>query len=63
MAYGVTIYRPRSRHDKGVSSMRAAKMAIDNPQFNGIVGAYTLPEAKALSRAIERAYKKKDFAT
>ena len=43
--------------------MRAAKMAIDNPQFNGIVGAYTLPEVKTLSRAIERAYKKKDFAT
>ena len=45
--------------------MRAAKMAINNPQFNGIVGAYTLPEAKTLSRAIQRAYKRKrfDFAT
>ena len=43
--------------------MRAAKMAINNPQFNGIVGAYTLPEAKALSRAIQRAYKENGFAT
>ena len=43
----------------------AAKMAIDNPQFKDIDGAYTLPEAKTLSRAIERAYKRKrfDFAT
>ena len=65
VAYGVKLYRPRSRHDKGVSFMRAAKMAINNPQFNGIVGAYTLPEAKTLSRAIQRAYKRKrfDFAT
>ena len=29
----------------------------------GIVGAYTLPEAKALSRAIQRAYKENGFAT
>ena len=65
VAYGVTIYRPQSRHDKGVSFMRAAKMAINNPQFKDIDGAYTLPEAKTLSRAIERAYKRKrfDFAT
>lgn len=63
--YGVKFYKPRSRHEKGFSSMRAAKMAIDNPQFKDIDGAYTLPEAKTLSRAIYRAYKRKrfDFAT
>ena len=63
--YGVKLYKPRSRHEKGFSSMRAAKMAINNPQFKDIDGAYTLPEAKTLSRAIQRAYKRKrfDFAT
>lgn len=63
--YGADLYRPTSKHVKGVSSYAAAEKAILAPQFKGIEGAYSLAEKNTLARAIAREYKspKDDFAT
>jgi hypothetical protein len=63
--FGVAQYKPRSKYNKGVSFMVAAKSAIFAPQFKDIEGGYKMAEIKSLARAIGREYKnpKLDFAT
>ena len=63
--YGADLYRPTSKHVKGVSSYTAAEKAILAPQFKGVEGAYSLAEKKTLARAIVREYRspRDDFAT
>ena len=56
IAYGVSLYKPSSRSQKGVSYRQAAKNAINAPQFQGIDGTYSMDEVKSLARAIQRAY-------
>ena len=55
--YGASLYKPPTKHDKGVSSYLAAEKAIKAPQFSGESGAYSLPEKKTLARAIVREYR------
>ena len=52
--YGASLYRPSSRHVKGVSSTQAARSAIK--QFRGRPGAYSLEETASLAKAILREY-------
>ena len=59
VAYGASLYRPSSRHVKGVSFADAAHKAILAQQFKGVAGAYTMSEKHSLARAIQRACKKK----
>ena len=59
VAYGANLYRPSSRHVKGVSFADAAQKAILAQQFKGVAGAYTMSEKHSLARAIQRACKKK----
>ena len=63
--YGAKLYKPSSKHVKGVSSYRAAEKAIRAPQFRDVEGAYTLAERDVLARAIRREYKfpRSDFGT
>ena len=63
--YGAKLYKPSSKHVKGVSSYRAAEKAIRAPQFHDVEGAYTLAERDVLARAIRREYKfpRSDFGT
>ena len=55
--YGASLYKPPTKHDKGVSSYLAAEKAIKAPQFSGESGVYSLPEKKTLARAIVREYR------
>ena len=57
--YGASLYKPSSKHVKGVSFAAAAKRAILAQEFKGVDGAYTMSERKNLARAIERVYYKK----
>ena len=59
VTYGANLYRPSSRHVKGVSFADAAQKAILAQQFKGVAGAYTMSEKHSLARAIQRACKKK----
>ena len=59
VAYGAGLYKPSSKHKKGVSFETAAKKAILAQEFKGVAGAYTMSEKKTLARAIQRACKKK----
>ena len=52
--YGAGLYKRPTKHSKGVSSYRAAEMAIKAPQFLGAEGAYSIAEKHSLARAIER---------
>ena len=52
--YGTSLYSPPTKYDRGVSSYRAATMAINAPQFLGVKGAYSLSEKDSLARAIRR---------
>ena len=63
--YGVKLYRPPTKYDKGCSSYCAAEKAIRAPQFSGVEGAYSPAEKKTLARAIVREYRfpKADLAT
>ena len=63
--YGAELYKPSSKHVKGVSSYRAAEKAIRAPQFRDVEGAYKSADKKTLAQAIVREYKfpKSDLAT
>ena len=63
--YGVKLYRPPTKYDRGLSSYRAAEKAIRAPQFSGVEGAYLPAEKKTLAHAIVREYRfpKADLAT
>ena len=52
--YGVSLYRPPTKYDKGFSSYRAADKAITAPQFRDVEGAYSSGERRSLARAIVR---------
>ena len=54
--YGVSLYRPPTKYDKGFSSYRAADKAITAPQFRDVEGAYSLAEKCSLAKAIVREY-------
>ena len=54
VAYGVELYRPRTKYDKGLSFDKAAKVAIKDPQFRDVPGAYSLGEERSLAQAIRR---------
>ena len=54
---GVELYKPRSKQSKGTSAREAAIMAINDPQFKDVEGAYAICEREALARAILREYK------
>ena len=55
--YGVKLYRPPTKYDKGFSSYRAAEKAILAPQFREADGAYSLAEKNALAKAIVREHR------
>ena len=52
--YGAQLYRKPTKYDEGCSFRRAAKMAINAPEFKGAKGAYSMGEVDALAKAIER---------
>ena len=54
--YGVSLYRPPTKYDKGFSSYRAADKAITAPQFRDVEGAYSLAEKCSLAKAIVQEY-------
>ena len=63
--YGAGLYKRPTKHSKGVSSYRAAEMAIKAPQFLGAEGAYSIAEKHSLARAIRREHDNpaQDFGT
>lgn len=63
--FAIAQYKPRSKYNKGVSFMAAAKLAICAPQFKNVEGGYKMSEIKSLARAIGREYNhpKLDVAT
>ena len=52
--YGAELYRRPTKYDKGFSYSRAAKAAIENPNFRNARGAYSHSEEKSLAQAIRR---------
>ncbi len=57
--YGLDRYRPSSKYQKGISATKAASLAINASEFEGLEGAYTSSEIKTLARAIQRAIRKR----
>ncbi len=51
---GAELYRPRTKYDKGLSFGKAAKAAIEDPQFHSVPGAYSPDEERSLAQAIRR---------
>ena len=56
IAYGLSLYKPSSRHVKGVSFRTAAKRAINADRFKDAEGGYKMSEVKSLTQAIRRAF-------
>jgi hypothetical protein len=54
--HGVKLYKPKSKYEKGVSFMKAAKLTIKELKFKGKSGTYSENECASLARAIEREY-------
>ena len=54
--FGLNLYRPRTKHTKGISFRTAAIRTIKAERFEGAEGSYKMGEVKSLAQAIRRAF-------
>ena len=56
ISYGLSLYKPSSKHVKGVSFLTAARLTINADKFKDAEGGYKIGEVKSLAQAIRRAF-------